>query len=850
MKKPPRGTLHIIAQSHIDLAWLWQFDPETIHGCCQPTFSLATENLDKYPEYRFSQSQVPLYTATAKAFPDLFAKMTTAITRGAWEIVGGMFVEFDGGEPGGEALVRQCVAGKRYFQATFGVDVTTGWQEDAWTHPWQLPQILRKCGMDSYMFKRGAKGDNLCWWQSPDGSRVLAYKPYHKGHKGPSKEWLRFFEEMQEKYHIDDVMIRIGKGDHGGGPFAKDIEAIKRFAQQVAPNLDVKFNTFAGYVKVLMDKTQASDRKHANPQKSPTIPVLNSELGHELAGDLTNCCGIKQSNRFCEVLLLRAEFLATLANLVLQRQYPYAELEQAWEMVLFNQFHDIIGGSGIPPVCKDAQRDYTQVMATGGQVLSGAANALAGAIITQHGNIGEKSLPGKPIIVFFNSLSWDRTYPARIFLDQVQLRDATGFGLYDDQDNPVPIQITSSRKQDSQAGEIIATIRCPSMGYASYYLGPRVECKVPIPTRAEGTRMENAFFRIDLDPLTGEIAKLFDKRTGKEILSKSLHGNRLVALRDKGDSEGRFKKHKDADNRPPTKEHKISTDPQIRVTESGPLRAKIEVIRKFQHSLFIQEIILHAEIPRIDFYLEIHWFDVHYMIKIAFPFVLQDGMGDIEVTSDSAYGAIRRPADGTEYPCQKWVDLYSPKANYGVAVLNDARYGYDVLGSSFRLSILRSPTTPALNTDNGIHAMRYSLYPHVGTWQAAKVMQQGYELNYDISSHDETIHGGSLSQSLSFLRVKPANVIVEVVKLAYDSKCLIIRAWETEGTACDAELTLSWPLAAAEETDLLERSTKPQKVFDIHVNQIYAHFGACEIKTLKVSFEDIPSNHQNYGKIM
>ena len=224
-------TIHIVPQSHIDVVWLWRYDPETIHRCCKVTFTQALNNMDRFPQYTFCQSQVPLVEPLEILYPDLYQRIKDYIQKGRWEITGGMYVEAEGGEPSGESWVRQCVIGKRWFQNKFGVDVTTGWQPDAWGHPAQLPQILAKSGMNAYLWRRGDVGgprnnvhEKMFWWQAPDGSKVWAYR-FVDPEDPPYPNWKENVRVCRERYGIEDSMIVIGWGDHGGGPSEQDILA-------------------------------------------------------------------------------------------------------------------------------------------------------------------------------------------------------------------------------------------------------------------------------------------------------------------------------------------------------------------------------------------------------------------------------------------------------------------------------------------------------------------------------------------------------------------------------------------------------------------------------------------------
>jgi alpha-mannosidase len=796
-----KGVIHVVPQSHIDVAWLWRYDPETIHRCCKPTFTLAVDNMDRYPDYTFAQSQVPLYQATEEVYPSLFDRIREYVREGRWEIVGGMYVEFEGGEPCGESLVRQCVVGKRYFLERFGVDITTGWQEDAWSHPWQLPQILKKCGINSYMFKRGEKGESLFWWQSPDGSRVLACKPLHR--LTPSPEWTEFFNNMANRYGVRDVMVRIGRGDHGGGPTPVEIEAVKRFAKEVAPEVEVMFSTFRRFADSIL-------------AQNPDLPVLNDELGFELVGDLTNCGEIKRGNRECENLLLTAEKFCSIASILSGCPYPAEELYESWKKVLFNQFHDIIGGSGIPPVCRDAMRFYEIVRESGRRLLGDSIPAVLGNVNTE----GE----GKPIVVL-NPLSWTRTDVVEV---EVSLPEKpTKPVLLDDEGEYVPAQIVEEREDNGGYTVRLVFIAedVPSLGYRTYRLIGDTSDSYPQETdlSLSDLTLENKRLRVEIDPDSGYVRGIFDKGIGKELLGREM-GNLIVAIEDEGDSEGRFVKGSDTIAKPPGKEWTVDTEPEIGVCEVGPVRARIRVRRRFRRSTFIQDVILYSRLARVDFNLTVDWHDVHWMIKVAFPLNVERPT----VTYDTAYGTVVRPADGLEYPAQKWVDLSGE--DYGVSLLNNARYGHDVQGSTVRMSLLRSPTEPAYNTDEGIHRIGYSIYPHPGTWKDGEVMRRGYEFNFPLMAVVESPHPGELPSRFSFMRINPEDVIVEVLKRAYDSDDFILRLYETHGKGSEVEVRVPWRISSACETDLMERRMGEVE-FEEHLLRF--ELSPYEIKTIR-----------------
>ncbi|MFH1743319.1 MAG: glycoside hydrolase family 38 C-terminal domain-containing protein [bacterium] len=794
--------IHIVPQSHIDVVWLWRYDPETIHRCCKPTFTQAIENLDRFPEYTFAQSQVPLYEPMERVYPGVFDKIKKYIHEGRWEIVGGMYVEPEGGEPCGESLVRQCVMGKRYFQQTFGVDVRTGWQPDAWSHPWQLPQIFKKSGIDSFLFRRGDMGEKLFWWESPDGSRVLTFR-FDDPEDPPFPGWQETARTFKDRYGVNDTMIVIGWGDHGGGPKADDIQATLKFAKETASEASVEFSTFDRYSKAVLDR-------------EPDLPVIDRELGFQLQGDLTNVQEIKKSNRECENILLSSEKWASIASQFLNADYPSGEFEEAWKKLLFNQFHDILGGSLIPPAIEDAMGFYRSVRESCTSIMDMALTTIAKNIDTQ----GE----GLPIVVF-NPLSWTRTDFVEVELryekdpEHLRLRDSDGHDI------PIQLLATHKEKKTTRLRFLFVASQVPSLGYKTYYAVPTSTAhESNTSLTVKDNSLENEFFRVEIDPQTGCVSRLFDKRNMREALNSSQRGNLPIAIEDEGDSEGRFMVGSDSYGKPPGPESQIVSDPSISIIETGPVRVAIRIEKQYQQSRFIQDIRLYTGIPRVDFQLTVDWHDIHRMIKLAFPMALETP----EVTYDAPYATAVRPADGLEYPAQMWVDLFAN--GYGVSLLNNGRYGHDVQDNVVRMSILRSPTEPAYNTDEGIHILDYSLYPHQGAWQNAEVKRRGYELNIPLMAVAEAVHEGRLERDHSFFEVQPDNVTLEVIKQAYDTNEVVFRFYEMHGESCTARLTCPVPFRAAKETDLLEKELQS---LQISGNTLEFPITAHEIKTIK-----------------
>ena len=829
-------TLHVVPQSHIDLAWWWRYDPETLHVVAKHTLETAFENMEKYDDYTFTYLQVPAIAPMETLYPELFYKLRyyahdkrpmgerlpntgPSAPNGRLAIGSGLWCETDGCVPCGESLVRQCLYGKRYFLHEFGIDVKTAWFQDAWTHPWTFPQILKKSGMDSYMFSRPrGEGEPMFWWESPDGSRVFAYKPLNVFGEvlPPQQEIDAHLLDLNRKYGVKNGITLIGVGNHGGGAIRADVERMKEVMERkttagssTASPPALQFSTPARFVDAVL-------------QGSHDFPVIKNELEPTIRGAYTTVGEVKKGNRSSETLLMTLEKFSSVAAMLRERPYPHDCLFDAWKKVMLSQFHDTISGTDVPPSIDDALRRYAAIRETGQAELQACLQAICAHIRTE-GN-------GIPVVVF-NPLCWERTDLATIALEcdtvprSVRLLDAQG--------KPVATQITG---HETRHGEHYVTFAflaeaVPSLGYKVYWAAPSQDDPASATSLvATESEMENEFFRIRIDPATGCLASVYDKENECEILAATGRGNLIQVLEDFGDSEGFLKSPEGAP------EHNVwtgqcwdvDTDPQMHWPEQGPVRAVLEVKKKFGLARFTQRVVLYPKIRRIEFDLTVDWVGTGKMVKVAFPLAVSSAEAAYEIP----YGVIRRPSKGEEQAAQNWVDI--SQEDYGVGLLNDGRYGHDVTENVIRLSVLRSPAGPVAATDEkGIHQLRYALYPHLGTCPVSDVVRQGNELNYPLAVVLDTPHSGELPAAHSFVRAEPENVVMTVLKKAEDSDDLIMRCYETEGKAASVKVTLSEPLTidAVHATDLLENSIEE---IETDGRAFEAKVGAYSIETYKL----------------
>jgi alpha-mannosidase len=823
--------LHIIPQSHIDLSWWWRYDPEAIQVVTRHTLETAFGNMEKFPDYTFTFLQVPLIEPLEKLYPELFYKLLYYVhnkqamgpgipnpgasgDNGRLAIGCGLWCEVDGSLPCGESLVRNCLYGKRYYKHQFGIDVKTAWIQDAWTHPWTYPQILSKCGITSYMYTRPRpeelfmlvpdslrgkflstitkkQDERMFWWESPDGSRVFAYKPLRIGGENlPSGEAIeKYLSEINRKYGVHDGITLIGVGNHGGGAIKADVERMKSVMQERNSGIPEKMKQ-PGLIFSTPLRFTSTILEHPG-----NFPVIKDELMPTIRGAYTTVGEIKRGNRQSETLLMTLEKFSSVSSVLGVAIYPDKAINAAWKKLMINQFHDPISGTDINPSVDDVLLRFQQIKDTSTSLLDEHLSQLSGIINTY----GE----GVPIVIF-NSLSWIRTDLAEA---EFELPAGTShFSISDENNKQVPVQVIDriSKNGVNRFKVVFVAKNIPSIGYSTFRLKP--EINTPANENMLSINrflLENEFFRLQIDSLTGCLVGITDKKNNREILDNTSSGNLIQIIDDYGDSEGFLMSPEGFGeyNKWTGKSSDLLDFTEITVVENGPVRAILQIKRKHNLASFIQRITIYQGINRIDFELIADWQGKNKMVKVAFP---------LNVTSDSAtyeipYGTISRPSYGEEQVAQNWVDISD--GYYGVSLLNDSRYGYDVSKNTIRLSLLRSPDHPVDATDEkGTHLIGYSLYPHIGNWQTANTMKRGYEFNYPLIVVKETNHAGQLPLRHSFIEISPDNMIITTLKKAEDSNDLILRFYETKGEESKAKISLSPILGidAVHKTDLLE----------------------------------------------
>ena len=381
------------------------------------------------------------------------------------------------------------------------------------------------------------------------------------------------------------------------------------------------------------------------------------------------------------------------------------------------------------------------------------------------------------------------------------------------------------------AGRLLVKASVPALGYSTFYVrGAQPAALSDLHATADS--LENQFLRVQIDPKSGCMTSLFDKRSGTEALAAGACGNLLQTFVDKPEKWDAW--NIDADFE---KQHwDLNQADEVTLAESGPLRAVIRVKNHFQNSTFVRDITMYAGVPRVDVKMQAEWHEKHILLKVGFALSASNDNATFEIP----YGSIERPTTRRtpaeqakfEVPALHWADLSD--ATHGFSLLNDCKYGYDAKGNVLRLSLLRSPEWPDPHADEGHHEFTYSLYPHGAGWREAGTVRRGYELNYPLLPLAAANHPGTLPAEHEYLEAAEDNVVVTAVKKAEDGSSLVIRYYESGGKKGDVHLRLPAQASAVEEPDLMER---PLHALPVGGTGVTVPTGPYEIKTLKVTFE-------------
>jgi alpha-mannosidase len=782
----PSLRVSAVGHAHIDLAWLWPIR-ETIRKGAR-TFATVLELMERYPDYVFGASQPQLFLWMKEHYPELYRRFADAVRAGRVEPQGAMWVEADTNVSGGEALVRQVLLGKRFFRDEFDIDIEYLWLPDVFGYSAALPQILRGAGVRYFLTQK------ISWNQ-------INRFPHHSFHwQGIDGSTVLAHMFPEDTYNSPAAPRSVHKIEANYKDKGVSTQALMVFGigdggggpgEEHLERLR-RMKNLSGLQPVRQEPVAAflEDWSNEADRFARWVGELYLER-HQ--GTLTTEARNKRYNRQMELALRAWEWSSVVAKLRQGKAYPSRRLLQIWREVLLYQFHDILPGSSI-------KRVYDESLARYEALLSEVMDRIAEDDAELAGHLHTTGM-AQPVVVH-NALSWART----------TWLELEGHWVH---------------------------VTVPAMGYTTV---DAAEVQGDLPwVEATPQRMENELIRVQFDE-EGAIVSVYDKEADREVIADGARANRLAVYADPGDA---WDFPMDYAESMPRHMALASATPFV----DGP-RAAIEQVYRLGHSELVQEVSLTAGSRRIDFQTRLRWREAASMLRTSFPVAVHAEEASFEIQ----YGHVRRPTHRNttwdlardEVAGHKWVDL--SQEDYGVALLNDCKYGHKVKGNVLDLNLLRSAPYPGPRlvrdeevapgeahhgyTDQCDHVFSYALYPHVGSPVASGVIQEAYELNVPLRTTVTDAHVGSQPREASFIEIDVPNVIVEAVKQAEDGDDVVVRLYECAHARTRTAVRFGFPVQAAAEVNLMEEAPRAIKVVDDTVEIALRPF---EIKTLRLS---------------
>ena len=783
----PSLMISAVGHAHIDLGWLWPI--RETHRKAARTFSTALANMEIYPDYIFAASQAQLFQWVKDDHPDLYARVRQKIKERRLEPQGALWVECDTNVTGGESLIRQILYGKQFFRDEFNVDPDYVWLPDTFGYSAALPQLIKRSGMSYFSTQK------LSW----SLINTFPYQSFHWQGIDGSKILVHMLPE--ETYNSPAAPRSVGKIEENYFQNGLSKHALMVFGigdggggpgEEHLERLQ-RIKNFAGLSPV--EQRWTSEFFKDWSQEADKLPSWVGELYLERhQGTLTTSGASKWYNRWMEISLRYLEWIATFASLDGKYKYPNKKIQTIWKEVLLYQFHDILPGSSIKRVYDESLARY--------KILSDEVNILIQEIEKEIASGIDTHKFSEPILVL-NPLSW--------------MRDTW-----------------------VQYNQKWIHLQVPAMGYTT--IETNTEYEIPDGLTATKTVLENDKLRIQFGP-EGSITSIFDKSTQREIVPADEPTNRLAVYRDQGDA---WDIPMDYHSAPPNFMKWVNSSAWI----DGP-KAVIRQVYQYGFSELTQEISIFTNSSVIEFDSRLHWVEPGTMLRVQFPTTVFAENAAFEIQ----FGYVTRPTHTNtswdlakdEVPAQKWVDL--AQRDYGVAILNDCKYGHRVKGHTIELNLLRSVLYPGTRvvpeeeyrpgepfhayTDQGDHHFRYALYPHTGDMTTGEVIKVAYEFNHPVHLVELDPKTGNQPVQKSLLAVDQPNIIIETVKNSENGDGIIIRLYEAWRMKTISILKVGFNIKSVTEVNLIEQDEQEVQSND---DSIHLEFEPFEIKTIRIRF--------------
>jgi alpha-mannosidase len=824
-------TVYNVGHGHIDMNWMWSW-PETV-SVTNDTFSTVLRLMDEYPDFCYSQSQASVYDICRKDFPELFERIKARVKEGRWEITASQWVEGDKNISGGESLCRHLLYTRKFMQEHFDLtpdDIVIDWEPDTFGHANTIPMVLTKGGVKRYYScRQGVPRPPAFWWKAPDDTRVLVFKEmegsWYNGdttHKSVLPNFIRFCKETGVKAWMNVY----GVGDHGGGPTRQHIDtAHKLDTWPIYPNMKLSTS------KPIYDLLEAN---------GDALPELEGELNFEFTGCYTTQTRIKHGNRHCEQILLQAEAASSLAWAEKNVEYPADGMEEGWVNVLFNQFHDILPGSGVRETIEHGRGLYQESEARANAATARSLRVLADSVDTSSlgpncpaigdgigagagfgsGEGAVSSFDGgaqacRPFVVF-NLNAWKRTDVVEALVWDTGWEDEP-LKVSDDAGNEFAAQVIDKGHYWGHTYITVAfpAIDIPAMGRRTYIVSPG-DAEPAKMKLSYDDGIENAFVKVKVDNLTGGISSLIEKSTGSELVKDDSPMGLLELITERAHGMSAWVIGQ-------TMKSEMLLELKSLNHAGGPYKSEHTAKILFGDSTVDVKTIVRAGDPKVEIKLNVFWRERGNNekgvpnLRITFPSAVED----MSSTFETPYGSVGRELfNGEEVPTLTWVDIagkVKKGGKTGFTLVNDCKNGHSITDDTLRVTLLRASYEPDPLPDQADHEIRVAVIPHDNDWTPGDSIRAGRGFGQPVQVIGTGVHSGDLTASGSWMEIETANVVLGSLKKAENSDALILRLFETDGKNVTAKVKLpGLSFSNAQEVDVLERSldTNSAKVED------------------------------------
>ena len=768
----PGVNVTMLGHTHIDVAWLWRL--RHTREKTARSFSTVNRLMEKYPEYIFIQTQPQLYDYLKEDYPDIYEHIKKRVAEGRWEPSGAMWVECDCNLASGESIIRQILVGKNFFKKEFDYESEFLWLPDVFGYSWALPQILKKSGVNTFMTTKISWNDtnrlpyDTFIWRGMDGSEVTTHfvtttelNDVTYTYNGESRPYAikGVWDNYRNKDLNRDLLISYGFGDGGGGPTREMIKYIE--AAKLMPGIP---NVETGRATEYFRKLNETIRE--NPYNG-YLPIWDGELYLEFhRGTYTSQGYNKKMNRFMEYKLREEEMLSVFAEKLFDKPYNREEFLKAWKIVLCEQFHDILPGSSIHEVYEDSHEEYERAL----KYIENATKASKASFVTEKENA----------FTLFNQANWERDSIVKI------PAGSETYEYTDSEGNALP-----SHRCGEQDHVYVKGLK--PLAFSTITRSVKA-CK-EASSFVENT-VETPYYVVSWDD-KGSLVRLYDKSADREVIPEGKFANVFQIFEDKPRCFDAWELESTID----LKKEEIPCDGNI-VKTKNELGYFIHFTYNYNNSKIMQTLCLYNDKRRIDFKTVVDWKESQKILKTAFSVDIRGVFARYDVQEGNIVRPITRntswEAAKFEVVAHKWADL--SETGYGVALLNDCKYGYDIKEDTMRLSLLKSATDPDYSADYGTHEFIYSLYPHKEEWYNSGLEEEAFDLNSPVV----VLYGASALGNESLISFDAKNIVLDAFKKAENEEAYVLRFHEFTGRRGKINLKTGLNFDSWCESDLME----------------------------------------------